>query len=591
MAKEIRKLPQEVINKIAAGEVVERPASVVKELLENAMDAKATRIKVELEQGGVSLLKVSDNGEGMSKDNLRRAIEAHATSKLANAEDLFGLSTYGFRGEALSSIAAVSQFSIASKNLESKEAWTIDLERTSEPIPHPFSEESFTSITVKNLFCKVPARQKFLKSQQTELRYIIHQVNLAALANESVEMELLHNGKKIIHYGSANLEKRMKDIVGDEMMGGTVAISYEEGELSISGRLAKPSYVHATHSKQWLFVNGRPVFDHLIARWVLESFQTLIPRGYFPAFILFLNINPQAVDVNVHPRKSEVKFLDPTMVRKIVWKVVTGCLAQNTDHIILENEKSKSNINHNFRSSRVRGGLNQERGADSFFEMRKIQQGNEIERKMESYQQEFISGISRNGKNLEARGWKIVGQIKNAFILVEAATGLVILDQHAVSEIINYNRIWTEFESGSVVTQRLLLPLEVNITAEEMNQAESQLETFSRMGWDVAIFSERSLLINAIPKILRNENIEKEFRQVLELSMANDHGTYSDRQKAVLLYTACRSAVMFGDVLTIPEMEALLEKWWDTPNREACEHGRPSVHYVDEPTMLKWFKR
>lgn len=592
----IKILSQDLINKIAAGEVVERPASVVKELTENAVDAGASSIEIILEEGGVKLIKVGDNGMGMSEEDAKLCLLRHATSKIDSVEDLFNINTLGFRGEALASIAAVSQFSLLTKQPESAQGVRVGLDEKHEVLIQPAAAQDGSSVSIRNLFYNVPARQKFLKTAQTEYTHILRYLQQFALIHPDLELKLQHNKKLIFHYQSSDWAQRVEKVLGKTFYSKLIPLAEQQSEVPIKGFIAKAELVHATHKNQYLFVNGRPVYDHLVNRAVLEGYGTLVPKGYFPAFVIRIDVDPQMVDVNVHPRKSEVKFVSPSLVIKFVKEIVRKSLASAD----LASEKTLPSTGSDF--------LSFEKGSASHSTSKKIgksipssfprtsgTQSKPSQKQVKqalAFSQSFSGGVQSLKKSpLEENDWNILGQMHLSFILVETLEGLLLFDQHAVSEITNYHRLMKERENGEICSQQLLLPFQVELTAEEQSIIEENREVFIRLGWEIDQLGERSYQISALPEILKVNNIEENIHDLLSQLKEEKDLDMTERELAILKYEACRGAIMFGDALTLDEMKGLLNQWHQVENNAACEHGRPALARITIEEMRKFFKR
>jgi len=580
----IHKLSQDLINKIAAGEVVERPVSIVKELTENAVDAAATRVLVKLEQGGTRLIQVIDDGSGMDQADAQLSLVRHATSKLSSLKDLFQIQTLGFRGEALASIAAVSQFSLLTKTPDSLQGYQVWLDEAHQVQLQPQAANSGTTVTVQNLFYNVPARQKFLKTAQTEYRHILHYLQQFALVHSDLELLLEHNEKQVFHYRPMVFEQRCEEVLGADLQSKLIGLRAEAQGMTLSGCVAKPELVHATHKNQYLFVNKRPVYNGLIARTMLEAYETLVPRGYFPAFVLKIDIDPELVDVNAHPRKSEVRLLNPSPLLSLLKTAVRRVLSQ-TD---LTQEKFFS------QGQRMTAELHSAVAGRKFSSASSSSSrplSGQVKQAL-GFSQAFPGGIEPVRQSaLEEKGWRIIGQIHRSFILVETPDGLQMLDQHAVSEITNYARLMRERENGEISSQGMLLPARVEVTHEEASLIGAHHDLFARLGWELDQLSDASYQISAIPEILQVESIETHLHEILS-SLKEERGLdMHDRELAVLKYEACRGAVMFGDCLTMEEMHGLLNQWLLVPNHAACEHGRPAAARISTQEMLRFFKR
>lgn len=584
-------LSQDLINKIAAGEVVERPASVVKELTENAADAGAKRIEVLLDNGGMSLIKIIDDGKGMDQEDAKKCLLRHATSKLASVEDLFNIHTLGFRGEALASIAAVSQFQLITKTSDAHEGYRVTLRDKEEIMVEACAANPGTTVEVKNLFYSVPARQKFLKTAQTELTHILRYLQQFALVHPQIELKAMHNGKTLFHYRVQEWQERVEAVLGAEFVGKTVPVSIEISTGTISGFIAKPELVHATHKNQYLFVNERPVYDHVISRSVLEAYDTLVPRGYFPAFVLRLDLHPAEVDVNVHPRKSEVKFKNFSSILAPLKRGVHDAL-QAAD-LIQEKALTSDDRTDFFPASNsfAQFPKNPSSGG-SFSPGPKVSPRPAQVKQTLDFSASFSGSIREIEKSpLEEMNWRIIGQIHLSFILVETPEGLQLLDQHALSEISNYHRLREEQKNGEICSQKLLIPELVECTPEEFSLIEEQQEVLLSLGWELDQMDHGVLQVGALPEILKIENIKENIHDILSQLKEVKDLDMTSRQMQLLKYEACRGAIMFGDPLTPQEMESLVNHWLKVPNNAACEHGRPAAARISVTEMRKYFKR
>lgn len=589
----IQLLQQDVINKIAAGEVVERPASVVKEITENAADAGASSIEIQLENGGISLIQITDNGVGMEEEDAKLCLLRHATSKLRSADDLFNIQSLGFRGEALASIASVSQFEILTKTAESPHAYKIFLDKNLQPSVEISAGNTGTRVTIKNLFYSVPARQKFLKTPTTELTHILRYLQNFALIHPEKELKLTHNGKQLFHYQISDWDQRVKAVLGQNFFDQLIPLLIDREGLQIKGFIAVPSLVHGTHKNQYLFVNERPVYDHMVNRSILEAYDTLVPRGYFPAFVLGMDIHPGEVDVNVHPRKSEVKFqnLSP----------IISALKHGVHQALQEGDLTQEKVLQEFGDIPLPQGWSASNHTKAIPSLAKQSSFAQFPEKRPSSSQikqslDFsasFSGSVREIKQsaLEEFQWRIVGQIHLSFLLVETPEGLQLLDQHALSEITNYNRLMKEHENAEICSQQLLIPELIELSPEELNILEENNDIMQSLGWSIDQVDSGSVQIEALPEILKIENINENIHDILTQLKESKDLDMTTRQLQLLKYEACRGAVMFGDALTSQEMEALVNKWLTVPNNAACEHGRPASARISVDEMRRYFKR
>jgi len=583
----IKLLPQDLINKIAAGEVVERPASVVKELTENAVDAGASRIEIVLEEGGTKLIQIIDNGSGMSEDDAKLSLIRHATSKIDNLEDLFNIQTMGFRGEALASIAAVSQFSLVTKKAGASIGYKAFLDSQQMPYVEETAANDGTTVSIQNIFYNVPARQKFLKSPNTEFTHILRYLQQFALIHSDKEIKLMHNKKTIFHYQSGDEKSRVEQVLGKDFSSKLLPIQSEGSSISVRGYISKPELVHATHKNQYLFVNNRPVYDHLISRSVLEAYDTLVPRGYFPAYVLHVDLDPKLVDVNVHPRKSEVKFLNISEIISLLKPSVRKALS-DSDLTASYNFPAQGVVQFpRTTAPRISGNSSY----SSYHSDASRPSSSQVKQALE-FNRSFSGSIRELKQSpLDELGWKVLGQIHLSFLLVETPEGLRVFDQHAVSEITNYQRLMRQRENGEVCSQQLLIPIQVEVTHEEKAIAEESKILFQKLGWEMDELSPTSFQISALPEILKVEKIEESFHEILSELKEEKEVDMAKRELALLKYEACRGAVMFGDALTMEEMKGLLNQWLGVENNAACEHGRPAAAQLTIEEMRAFFKR
>ncbi len=566
-------------NQIAAGEVVERPASVVKELLENSLDAGTKNILIEIEKGGIQKIRIIDDGEGMDESDLINCFQRYATSKISKIDDLFSLHSFGFRGEAIASIASVSKFTIRTK----QEGDQVGRESINAKEIFPCSCPVGTEILIENLFWNVPARKKFLKSENTESREIIKLVESISLANPSIGFKLKKDGKEILHFSPQSLESRAERVLGKSISEFFLPLSFFGQDIKISGFCTHPNFHRSTRDRQFLFVNRRIVHtDSSIYSAISQSYYTLMPKGKFPAFILFLEILPEKVDVNVHPRKTEVRFHNPSEIFQFVKNTFLSALSlQNSQISPNANPKYKEKNLENFPSSGVSFPQQNfssplfSKNNTSFFSPSKNVSfpqkidffGNSLPRK--NFSQEDISKISE---------YKIIGQVRNSFIIREEKDGIRVIDQHAAHERIRYEKLLREFRAKKIISQPLLTPVIFSISTSEKIFLQEESKTLKDLGFMVEDFGGQEVAVMAVPSGNTKLDIEKLFRNLLDdLDSFDPHFAehISSFAEKMLSYTACRGAKKFGDILTMPEMEQLLTDWDNCTHKDACAHGRP----------------
>jgi DNA mismatch repair protein MutL len=597
MTDRIRQLPAQLINQIAAGEVVERPASVAKELIENSLDAGAGRIEIDVEQGGIKLLRVRDDGVGIAPEDLVLALSRHATSKIADLADLESVATLGFRGEALPSIASVSRLELSSRHRDAGEAWCIRSdggERSSELVPtaHPPG----TTVQVRDLFYNTPARRKFLRTDKTELSHLEQLVRRVALARCDVRFRLAHNGRVVFDLAPAQGDesaagKRLKSLLGAGFLEHALAVSQEAVGLRLHGWLASPGFSRSQADLQFFYVNGRMVRDKLVAHAVRQAYRDLLHHGRHPAYLLYFELPPILVDVNVHPAKQEVRFREGRQVHDFIFRALNRRLAEGLTRgegasgeappvavgaPLAGSVQSPPDSPEPYqRTMPLRVG-ERRGGYGSSFDVQRPGSG---ERTQVGQDSEVATEIPPLGYAL--------GQLHGVYILAQAAGGLVIVDMHAAHERIGYERLKQSWEQGAIRSQPLLVPVLVQVSTREADLAESNLDLFRRLGMGLDRMGEGSLTVREIPAMLHGADAERLLRDLL--SDLTVHG-HSDRVReeinAVLATMACHRSVRANRQLTLEEMNALLRDIECTERADQCNHGRPtwmklSMHELD----------
>ncbi|WP_375202016.1 DNA mismatch repair endonuclease MutL [Hyphococcus sp.] len=598
----IRRLPPGAVNRIAAGEVIERPAAVVKELVENAIDAGATRIDIEIEHGGKSRIAIVDDGCGMGSEDLVLAVERHATSKLTPGAggdyDLMNIATMGFRGEALPSIGAVARLSITSRVIDGSDAWSLTVEggAMAEPQPAAFGGHG-TRIEVRDLFYATPARLKFLKSDQAETTAIGETVRRLAMARHEIAFTLTSGGRKMLTLpaeapGEAGRLKRLAAIMGREFGDNALAINAERDGARVSGFAGLPTYNRGLPDKQFLFVNGRPVRDKLIVGAVRGAYADFLARDRHPAVALFLDIPAEMVDVNVHPAKTEVRFRDAGGVR--------GLLIGALRHALAEAGHRASTTVSSYALGRMEPG--QRSGVTPMRPgyapprpnpyMREAFSPLEGEGGLEDRQRGFEGGPGSLGApsaRVDAAADIPVAdhplgaaraQLHETYIVAQTPDGLVIVDQHAAHERLVYEKMKTALDGGKVPSQGLLLPEIVDLTTDEVNRLEPLLEDFAALGLVMERFGEDAVMVRETPAMLGEVDI-KGLVQALadDLSSLGQGLALKERLEEVCSSMACHGSVRSGRRLNVDEMNALLRQMEATPHSGQCNHGRPT--YVE----------
>ena len=609
----IHRLSTRLANQIAAGEVVERPASVVKEVLENSLDAGATRIDVDVEGGGSKLIRIRDNGSGMDAQDLPLALARHATSKITSLEDLERVGSLGFRGEALASIGSVSRLALTTNSADggSEGCSAIcegrDMEVQVRPAPHPQG----TTVEVRDLFFNTPARRKFLRTEKTEFNHLEEVVKRLALSRFDVGFSLRHNGR-VIHnlkpgVSEAEKQRRVATVCGPAFMEQAIYVETDLPDFRLWGWVGLPTFSRSQADLQYFFVNGRVIRDRLIAHAVKQAYRDVLYHGRHPAFVLYLEVDPGQVDVNVHPTKHEVRFRDGRTVHNFIFSSLHRALAdvrpadQLAENVVAADDGGTINTATGEISSQ--GGLAwgaPSQGAGGGFggyqPTGRPPVGGAMEQ-VSSYGQLHPPanqpGLPEQGaaEDVPPLGYA-VAQLKGIYILAENAQGMVVVDMHAAHERITYERLKQSRDSDGIRSQPLLVPQSVAVSQREVEVAAAHAELFERLGLAIEVGGEESLLIRQIPVTLRDSNVEQLLRDVL--SDLIEYGS-TDRIEAhldeILSTMACHGSVRANRRLTIPEMNALLRDMEETERSGQCNHGRPTWTQLSLEELDKLFLR
>jgi len=582
MAGKIQILPHHVAQSIAAGEVIERPASVVKELMENAIDAGSSEIIVELKGGGLQLIRVSDDGEGMDAQDVPIALQRYATSKIRQAEDLYAIETLGFRGEALPSIASVSQLAIKTRIPDSIRGAKVVCEggeiKSISEVGCPVG----TEVEVKNIFYNIPVKRKFLKSIRTELRYSLNHFLRLSLSHPTISFKFIHDDRMLYeHLKTDSPWVRIEAILGKEIYEHLQAFEFEEQGMKISGFATLPSISKGTADGIYIYVNRRFVRDRLIYKATIEAYRHVIPSGKFPVVILFIAIQPSAVDVNVHPTKAEVKFRDPERV----FHAVIGTLCSVLDGMPFSKEPVFEGEKKDLGSSKTASG-------PSIF-MRSYPVTDRWTRGDAGQNVPTVSEAVCPGWKVEGRiPCRILGQVQGTYILCEEEKGLIFIDQHAAHERILYEKYKNEYETRSISSERFLIPLTMELSAEESFILASHLEAFQSMGFEIDPIGERVFAIRSIPSFLGREDAKERVKELLdELSVVGRGGKGTETHHTILVTLACHSAIRGNFTFRREEMEELVERLYPFNLSATCPHGRPIFFLIKRDELNKQFKR
>ena len=597
----IHTLSPQLANQIAAGEVVERPSSVLKELSENSLDAGATRIEVEVEQGGTKLIRVRDDGCGISESDLPLALSRHATSKILGLEDLEAVATLGFRGEALASIASVSRLALTSNSGEGS-GWKAvsegrDMEVELQPAAHPQG----TSVEVRDLFFNTPARRKFLRTENTEYKRIDDCLKKLALSRMDVAFSLKHNQKVQFSLRPANSqaeqEKRVADLCGPQFMEQALFVDNDRTGIRLWGWIGLPTFSRSQADLQYFFVNGRSIRDKVVSHAVRQAYQDVLYHGRHPAYVLFLEILPADVDVNVHPTKHEVRFRESGSIHSFVSTTLKKALATDRpqDHLstnggleLQNKDQPESLTGQNALPLAGTPGS----GYQSTWPSSGVLSG--VNAPASSYQSLYSSQTEFSDSDqaeVPPLGFA-VAQLKGIFILAENSHGLIIVDMHAAHERITYERMKDAFDLQGLVSQPLLVPENLAVSRREADAVESNQAVFTQLGFGVERAASESIIVREIPAILRGSEVEKLLRDVL--SDLLEHGSSErirDHINEILSTMACHGSVRANRKLTLPEMNALLRDMEITERSGQCNHGRPTWSQLTVEELDKLFLR
>lgn len=606
---QIRLLPDQLISQIAAGEVVERPASALKELLENSLDAGSTDIQVSLLQGGVKQLRVADNGNGIAQEDLELALTRHATSKIASLEDLESVASLGFRGEALASIASVSRTQVSSRAQATKHAWRISSNGSEISVIEPAALDAGTVIEVNDLYFNTPARRKFLKTEGTEFGHCEEAFHRVALSRPDVAFMLQHNGRALSRYAASAPEKRFTEVLGAEFAAESITIDESSAGLRLWGIAAKPTYNRNSRDTQYVYVNGRFVRDKLISHAIRQAYQDVLHHDRHPAFVLFLELDPALVDVNVHPSKTEVRFRDGQAIHRFIFHSLHKALATPTG---VSNAVTASQAQYNPFSQPATNGNGQP--AYPTYQSQINLSANEPANFYQSMfgatpassitdTREFASPVcyAESFENTTATQEEFplgfaVAQIHGVYVLAQNKLGLVVVDMHAAHERIMYEKLKDALDHKQVPMQPLLLPVSFNADRLEVATVQDTLasnaDSLQQLGFDIAVLSPTTLAVRAVPTMLQHADAVTLARDVLrDLREYGASRALTERRNELLGTMACHAAVRANRSLTVPEMNALLRDMEATERSGQCNHGRPTWFQVSMGDLDKMFMR
>lgn len=591
----IRTLSPQLINQIAAGEVVERPASVVKELVENSLDAGAGHIEIEIEQGGIKLIRVRDDGVGIAKHELAMALSRHATSKISQFKDLESLQSMGFRGEALPSISSVSRLRLISHHQEAQEAWEMTGDGTdttfqAKPAAHPEG----TSVEIRDLFFNTPARRKFLRTEKTEFNHINSLIQRLALVQFDVGFTLQHNRRPLFLLPSCDdqieRERRIVQLLGATFLDQALTVDEQAEDLSLSGWVARPSFSRSQADTQYFYVNRRMVRDKLVTHAVRQGYQDVIYHGRHPAYVLFLGMDPRKVDVNAHPTKHEVRFRDSRSVHDFIYRGLHHVLAETHPQAVSESVEPagiSKEITTNQSEQQNGYQVPRQQGIDWRLAERPV-----AYRVGFAAQQPVGMPIETpQAEEIPPLGFAL-GQLHGIYILAQNQAGLVLIDMHAAHERITYERFKQTHHGSGIISQPLLVPVRVVVSSSEVDLVEAFQPFLNQIGIEISRLGHDTLAIRSIPALLQGADAEKLLRDLLsDLAEYGQTKRLQDEIDKVLATMACHASVRANRRLGIDEMNALLRDMERTERADQCNHGRPTWVQLSVAELDRLFLR
>ena len=593
----IQVLNDSLINQIAAGEVVERPASIVKELVENSIDAKSNEVKILIEEGGLKKIVIIDNGSGITKEDLPLVFTNHATSKIRSIEDLDHIMSLGFRGEAMASISSIAHVTLTSKT-ENDIAYQWKNSEISTA-----THNKGTTIVVEELFYNVPARKKFLKTPSTEFKYILDVITKIALANPEISFELINNDKKVLKLDkNQSLEERIKNLLKLES---TIHVMYD-GRIKIDGYVVDSKFVNPRPINQFVIVNGRTIISNFVNKAVTQGYGTSIMRGQYPSFVINILMDPADLDVNIHPRKTEVRFKNESEIfqsayyavkdavekfqRKFISEIGKGFNSENYEAKNILNEVDQSNVNNETPFGQSYAGNDFGIQKPKFDFQAAMDFSKEVIKNDEHLVQSNM--LPENTMEQAREVLPQCMQVNNSYIVTYNAVGLQIIDQHAASERFLFEKFLMQVREENIEKQILALPIHLNLSVSENNLLKDNKETFNELGFDVEEFGDREFQIRALPMNIPNTLIESLIREILsDIQNFDKHSGLESAYKKIAASLACHAAVRFGDKLSEMEMQKVITDLKTCENPYTCPHGRPTLHNIPKYELDKIFKR
>ena len=593
----IRLLPDLLINQIAAGEVIERPASALKEILENSLDAGATDIAVQLENGGIKLLRVRDNGKGIAKDELKLALMRHATSKINTLEDLQRVASMGFRGEALASMAAVAQLSLSSRTSNDAHAWKVEAIDGQLSEPAPASHAQGTGIELRELYFNTPARRKFLKTESTEFAHCEETFKRIALSRPDVAFSLQHNGKTVWQLPAQPAGDRIAAVLGEEFGHAAIGVERQAANLSLRGLAALPAYSRSSRDAQYFFVNGRFIRDKVASHALRQAYQDILHHQRHPAFVLFLDLPPEQVDVNVHPAKSEVRFRESQGIHQFIFHTLQEALAIPVSGQEIRAQEAQRPDPYIPTQQSIRLGIAEK---DAAYRLWEAQTENTT-----SFRSSLASGAGTCSPYKDGLGEAsfsdsqdehplgfALAQLSGVYILAQNAHGLIVVDMHAAHERIVYEKLKASLDAEKIATQPLLIPVSFYAEPLDVATVENEQDALQKLGFDIAPLSPTTLAVRAMPVMLKQSEAEAAAQDVIaELREFGASRAMTERRDELLATLACHGAVRANRILSVTEMNALLREMEQTERSGQCNHGRPTWFQLSMSDLDKMFMR
>lgn len=605
MADIIKLLPDNIANQIAAGEVIQRPASVIKELVENAVDAGASQISVDVKDSGKTLIMVTDNGKGMSETDARMSLERHATSKIANADDLFALTTKGFRGEAMASISAISHMRIKTKSITSDLGTLLEINGGKIEIQEPNSCPQGTQVSVKNLFYNVPARRKFLKSDSVEMRHIIDQFERVAIAHPQIKFILTHNSNDVFILPEGNMRQRLIGVFGRKYNEKLVPVEQETPIVNISGFVLKPEAAKKTRGEQFFFVNDRFVKSPYLHLMVLQAYEELLPKGFHPGYFIFLEVEPSFIDINIHPTKTEIKFEDERSVGMLMRAAVKQSIgmfnvsptidfnpessftssAPPKDRIITE---PKISVNQNFNPFHPNNDFKEKPTSSQIQNLQKMYEDLDVV----SQSSDFGTDTQTTVSIPESQdSFKSVAafQVKNKYILTSIKSGAIIINQTRAHQRVLYDRLLEQLENNGVNSQQLLFPENVTFTSQQTELLNELLPSMKLLGFDLEPFGANTFIVRGLPSISSSQEPKQLIEGTLYGYESHMENKETAQNEALVGALAFKSAIKTGQPLKPEEIMKLIDELFASPNPMTLSDGRKIFHQLTLDDIEKQF--